>query len=218
MARIKIGNVRTPVDYLKAFFAPAGYGLGVNTGTLTPITDVHDINKTGWYHFTPGTANSFGGSGVICAVVNEDKYITLTSYAHGMFSFAHMSIAIKVKDYGNWSEWDWVNPPMVEGVEYRTIERWKGKPVYTKLVNLTQLPNNSESSVWLDITGATDVVDYSITTRNVDGNVFCNAAMIPSVTGSWAKLNEYGNIGVYITTDADASHLSAYCTVRYIKN
>lgn len=135
MAKILIGNVRTPIDYLKEFFAPAGYGLGVNTGTLKSITDVHTIDKTGWYRFSTGTANSFGGSGVICAVVNEDKYITLTSYAHGLFSFDYMSIAIKVKCDGKWGEWDWVNPPMVAGVEYRTTERYMGKPVYHKLIS-----------------------------------------------------------------------------------
>lgn len=30
---------------------------------------------------------------------------------------------------------EWLNPPMVVGVEYRTTERYMGEPVYTKLVN-----------------------------------------------------------------------------------
>lgn len=28
---------------------------------------------------------------------------------------------------------EWVNPPMIPGEEYRTTERWQGKPVYTRL-------------------------------------------------------------------------------------
>lgn len=32
-------------------------------------------------------------------------------------------------------EQEWRNPPMEEGEEYRTVERWRGKAVYTKLVN-----------------------------------------------------------------------------------
>ena len=32
-------------------------------------------------------------------------------------------------------EWEWVNPPMALGVEYRTTERYMGKPVYAKCVN-----------------------------------------------------------------------------------
>ena len=37
-------------------------------------------------------------------------------------------------------EKEWINPPMVEGAEYRTTERYKGKPVYTKLVKLGNGP------------------------------------------------------------------------------
>lgn len=32
-------------------------------------------------------------------------------------------------------ETEWLFPPMEEGEEYRTVERWRGKAVYTKLVN-----------------------------------------------------------------------------------
>lgn len=37
-------------------------------------------------------------------------------------------------------EKEWLNPPMVLGVEYRTTERWNGKAVYTKLVNYGGMP------------------------------------------------------------------------------
>lgn len=32
-------------------------------------------------------------------------------------------------------EKEWINPPMVSGVEYRTMERYLGKPVKTKVIN-----------------------------------------------------------------------------------
>ena len=32
-------------------------------------------------------------------------------------------------------EKEWINPPMVSGVEYRTMERYLGKPVRTKVIN-----------------------------------------------------------------------------------
>lgn len=35
----------------------------------------------------------------------------------------------------NGSTVEWVNPPMNFGVEYRTTERYMGKPVYVKVVN-----------------------------------------------------------------------------------
>jgi hypothetical protein len=34
-----------------------------------------------------------------------------------------------------WEPWEWVNPLMEIGIEYRTTERWMGKPVYTTLVD-----------------------------------------------------------------------------------
>lgn len=46
-----------------------------------------------------------------------------------------------------WGEWEWKNPPMRVGVEYRTTERRVGKPVYTKLIEIGQLPNNSTKTV-----------------------------------------------------------------------
>lgn len=33
-----------------------------------------------------------------------------------------------------WSEWEFDNPPMVAGVEYRTTERCNGRPVFKKLI------------------------------------------------------------------------------------
>ena len=51
MARIKIGNVRTPIDYLKQHFAPAGYGLGASAVLLTSKDDVNTIKVNGWYYW-----------------------------------------------------------------------------------------------------------------------------------------------------------------------
>lgn len=38
-------------------------------------------------------------------------------------------------------ETEWLNPPAVLGVEYRTAERWLGKPVYTKLLEVGYAAN-----------------------------------------------------------------------------
>ena len=45
-----------------------------------------------------------------------------------------------VDDYGNWGHWEWVNPPMHLGVEYRTTGRYLGKPVYTQIINCGSIP------------------------------------------------------------------------------
>lgn len=37
--------------------------------------------------------------------------------------------------YVSWQPWEWENPPMNGWTEYRTTEKWAGKPVYTKLIS-----------------------------------------------------------------------------------
>lgn len=42
---------------------------------------------------------------------------------------------------------EWVNPPMIPGVEYRTTERHNGSPVYVKYINIGTLPASGSISV-----------------------------------------------------------------------
>lgn len=51
---------------------------------------------------------------------------------------------------------EWVNPPGVPGVEYRTTERYNGNPVYTKVVSCGTLDVGSWKTQ--DYTGATGIV------------------------------------------------------------
>lgn len=63
---------------------------------------------------------------------------------------------------------EWLNPPMVVGTEYRTVERYKGNVVYTKAVNLGTLPNATEKSVTLNIAG-TKIVSMRAIAIDSDG-------------------------------------------------
>ena len=131
MARVKIGNVRTPIDYLKQFFAPTGYGLGTQNGH--DCTDCNAAILNGVYYLFGESAQNHPGHSMQygCLVVyRRGSYITQVIH-YDYFEAKRYS-----KDGGNtWGEWEWVNPPMAIGVEYRTTERWNGKPVYTALVD-----------------------------------------------------------------------------------
>ena len=48
---------------------------------------------------------------------------------------------------GEWLPWEWENPPMELGKEYRTTERHQNKAVYTKLMDCGVLPNNAIKTV-----------------------------------------------------------------------
>lgn len=51
----------------------------------------------------------------------------------------------RVKVNGVWQPFEWVNPPMNLGVEYRTTERYLGKPVYTQIINCGSMPDIGSS-------------------------------------------------------------------------
>ena len=56
-------------------------------------------------------------------------------------------------------ETEWINPPLMAGVEYRTTERWNGKAVYTVLTSIG--PIADASSIDISGYGATRIVRYA---------------------------------------------------------
>lgn len=46
---------------------------------------------------------------------------------------------------------EWINPPMIPGVEYRTAERWNGGVVYAKCVDCGELVPGSATAVYPNI-------------------------------------------------------------------
>ena len=129
----KVKELRNRVDTLTAAdvgAAPAGYGLGSVAGADKWNGDANALTKQGWYRLESGTTNGVGES----ASVRVDGYAEtgLTQTAYTRTGFKRIRTCVD----GVWIEWEWVNPPMVAGVEYRTTERFNGNPVYVKLVSL----------------------------------------------------------------------------------
>lgn len=75
---------------------------------------------------------------------------TLTGICYSQYG----AIEVIRNKYDSWGEWEWVNPPMHLGEEYRTTERWQGKAVYTKLVDIGRLPNNTLKTVELGVSAS----------------------------------------------------------------
>ena len=46
----------------------------------------------------------------------------------------------KKSENDDWGAWEYINPPMNLNTEYRTTERYRGRPVYRKLVDLGEIP------------------------------------------------------------------------------
>lgn len=113
--------------------------------------------------------------------------------------------------YSNtWYEWEYVNPPMREGVEYRTKERYLGKTVYTKLINFGALPNATKKTVQHG-------VDSSKVIRCVGQMSDGNSIPFHYTSTNWVEIYAGPQFVVILTGD-NKSTMTAYAQIWYIKD
>lgn len=124
-------------------FAPGGYGLGVVTPKDVGAPD--NALETGEYVVD----DPYGGKGWIwCDSSNAYyKHQTLFNISAGSSDGNRLSKKRERWMYaGIWQPWEWVNPPMQVGVEYRTTERWQGNVVYTMMVDCGAAANGKTTT------------------------------------------------------------------------
>ena len=128
--------------------APAGFGLG---GNATDITgkNLNDYTKWGVYYWVGTHTNAPFDRGYMEVIPSNGEGVTQVARKVG---YVDGTVGIQVQrtmnEWGTWSPWEWVNPPMVPGVEYRTTERWNGKAVYTCLVNCGNVAGDGMTSTY----------------------------------------------------------------------
>lgn len=110
---------------------------------------------------------------------------------------------------GTWLPWEYDNPPLALGVEYRTTERYLGKPVYCKLVNFGALPNATQKVVKHNIPNVSSVI-------SVYGSAQDQAIVVGAFGMQVTGINA-DNTNVAIWTSADLSNYSAYVAMKYTK-
>ena len=138
--------------------APAGYGLGGSAKLLTSADDLNVVWENGYYSWhissMPKNIPEIGGLIAdvfimhVCGSGEEAYYQEIIPITNGeAYTCANNNKLVRSR-YGNVIKgWEWVNPPMQVGVEYRTTERYLGKPVYRKMVWGGALPNTGYSNV-----------------------------------------------------------------------
>lgn len=113
--------------------APGGFGLGVAGGQpLSATDDLDTVTKNGVYQWSSSLPKNAPTGYCKMRVWNGADWISQEI----MSAYANEKDSIRRRVFNNnvWGPFEWVNPPMALGVEYRTTERYLGKPVYTKVV------------------------------------------------------------------------------------
>ena len=115
---------------------------------------------------------------------------------------------------GVWQPWEHFDPPLMIGPEYRTTERYLGKPVYVKMVDFGSLPNNT-----LKVVTFGDNTIRMISAHGIMGGGY----VIPGCTGSSGYPEQEmqiftgngGNVGIF--THTDRSNIEAVIVAKYWK-
>lgn len=186
----------------------------LDTALTAEINAMKD-NSARFLIVSPTDAELFGGVGMLC-----ELYKRVSGYAVAKFTGYGQhtpGLSCKTMWSGAWQPLEYENPPMALGVEYRTTERWGGKPVYVKAVDCGELPNTSTKNVTLadGLTGE-NIVDWRVkllsSTKSVHMLPWLNTSFVGQAR---AYISSTGQI--QFTTNSDMSAYTAIVTVKFIK-
>lgn len=211
--------------------APAGYGLG---GHAKTIYDWNTAMLNGWYRDAGNAANSpFAGAFTFGFASNYAEDCVQNVYARGGYGEdCKILHAIRMYDADNkaWGAWEYVNPPMNAGVEYRTTERWNGKAVYARLIDCGYLPANSMQYVNLGSINQTGIVgvvgctavainpSYSNSDFSTLPAFYEGTQLIASADLTATTIDGVQSHAIRVVTGFDWSAYKAYATIRYTKD
>lgn len=189
--------------------APAGYGLGTTSKLLTSADNLDNTWQSGNYNWTasfPANAPVIKWDGgyafmrVDGANANNFTQTVYCGYGDGKGLVVRRVFVGGVTD-----GWEWKNPPMVLGVEYRTTERCEGKPVYAKRINCLAAP----ASVSISDLNIEKVVRWS-------GFVTYYGVALPCSNTGWKVDINRNSISIASAYDQASAHF--YIDLYYTKS
>lgn len=192
--------------------APAGFGLGTG-GVYVPNSAVNDVFNGGFYRWdTDKEQTPFANATMLVVPRAKDSSAAQIAFCNAA-TYKNI-IAFRTATTSDPGEWMFFNPYLSVGNEYLTIERWKGKPVYKKLISFGTLPASGEKNVSTGITFADhEIVGYSLGLLHSSGEYVY--FMTPNLTFGFYKSGD----NWHATAEAH-SDLSAYTVtveISYVK-
>lgn len=131
--------------------APDGFGLGDIGKRLTPEDNLDQVKTNGWYRWERSTPPQ----GTLPSTIGQSMDATLIRvWGNGAVCYQesinitddsrHGCLCVRTIYGSTIFPWEWVNPPMESGVEYRTTQRFWRRPVYYKIVDCGQIADNKQ--------------------------------------------------------------------------
>lgn len=202
------------LGYANGAYAPAGFGLGSNT---VSAADPDTIAKTGFYHISLEEPSTGYTGNFYCHHINYNADHA-AQIAFGMKNSTGIldgTVKKRYKAAGVWSEWEYVNPPMVPGVEYRTPERHNGKPVYVVMVDCGTAVNEKNTSL-STVLNAYETIRFAGT---IGGDPMPYImGDLPNANSAWLTIGKGGSakfVKTYCGTNMAGRQV--YATVWYTK-
>ena len=211
--------------YKGTLLAPAGFGLGENYTTgpfMTQITaDTIDTTLTNGWYFANGV-DIAGNSQAVVRVDSTGRTITQTAYI-GLKDYVLkrcLPNTLGTDPANKFSPWEWVNPPMQLGVEYRTTERYLGKPVYVKLVYCGIIVDGKSVDLGLDSPDI--IISADVVVHNAPSPAFYAASGIGNYGHSYFidyynAMPRTGSITFHVGDLLNSSQLLGYAKIKYTK-
>lgn len=187
--------------------APGGFGLGANGSpyayTVLTADTINTINRSGLYVYDDNDNSidaglgNYGGSGLLLHLAHTAVHsydAKQVFYPRTGMGNAYLE-RVKDMDKG-WFPWEWVNPPMQLGVEYRTTERYLSKPVYAQLMDFGHAPAQ----------GSTKIIAFP----NNSENQHLVRAHLTYYGITFPKYNSDGTVSMYINVSPGTGYFHIY--------
>lgn len=197
--------------------APDGYGLGAGGKYISNATlgSLDTIEASGWYNM------SMTRTVTVCGVTFAYAFMLVNAVDSNnanqiLYPIVSGSpVIVRTLYGGKWQPYEILNPPMKPGVEYRTIERYLGKPVYIKVVDCGALPAAGTTKNVAYSSGNTLPISVALSYGNMSSDTYFITGYKEWVASSLATPLNISIIGG--SAPNTTANYKAYATVKYTK-
>lgn len=160
--------------------------------------------------------DAFSNGGIVVDVLAITSTYVM-QIAYNLRDNKDIITAMRQNYVGTWQPWEYVNPPMELGIEYRTTERYLGKTVYTQVFKaFDSLAKGGSvydapiSNVYRVISCTGESGGWNLPSDVIGGEVAGNFIHIGTQKGSTT-------VQVYATTNRENWQAPVYVTLKYTK-